>query len=244
MTGGVNIPFFQPKFVVAFFQLVLLIVDYIFAVVFMVFSTFFIIFLSDGIDIVGHFTLSIITNPFLCVPSRAQQKRSFYVYHDAIPSFCIPVNNSHMWSYTKSYDHLLHRFQYICIPSVYQEKPFTNIYTDQILETAHITFHCLSVKSDQTFLVVFGLFCESNSFLFIKLVYVYQIFPYTIHIPINFIFKNFRDHTLILNSTSSYIIIVFPSKIYIKKLITKVGNHNFIILTNFYRISLSRSINF
>ncbi len=105
--------------------------------------------------------------------------------------------------------------------------------------TAHIPFHCLFVKYNQTILVISGHFCESKSFPSIKLVYLYQIFQCINHIPNKINFKNVRIHILILNHTSSYITIVFPSKLYFKKSISNLGNHN-----NFYLISLFKSINF
>ncbi len=86
------------------------------------------------------------------------------------------------------------------------------------------TIYCFSVKSDQTILVIFGHFCETKSFPFIKLVYVYQIFAYTNHIPNKIILKSIRDHLLNLNYFSPYITIVFPSKINSK-------NQEFIILS-------------
>ncbi len=133
-----------------------------------------------------------------------QSKRSLFVYHDAI----YQLHTSQKWSFLVIYQNIyrmLRRFQYICIPSVYQKKPYTDSYT-LFSNNDCILFCCFSVVSDQTLLVIFGHFCETKSFPLIKLVYVYQIFAYTNHIPNKIIFKNFRDLLLNLNYYSPYII--------------------------------------
>ncbi len=57
-----------------------------------------------------------------------------------------------------------------------------------------LNFVRLGEKSDQTFLVILGHFCESKEFKLIKLVHVYQPFPYTNHISNkNILFKITRS---------------------------------------------------
>ncbi len=56
-----------------------------------------------------------------------QQKRLLYIYHDAI----YQVHTSQKWSFLVIYQniyHMLHRFQYIFILSVYQKKPYKVVY--------------------------------------------------------------------------------------------------------------------